>query len=145
MAGAEQVQEPSPTIEREYRLIELRARLHQARFRRVVLAAYRQRCAICELRVRPLLDAAHIVPDSEGGEPHLSNAVGLCVLHHRALDRRVIRISPDYRVRVEPGRIFGDDRAGQEGLMAHDGSHLTLPRARESWPARELLERAFVQ
>src|SRR5690606_5413824 len=49
-------------VEPAYRMVELKARLHQAHFRKLVLRAYRQRCAVCALRVRPLLDAAHIVP-----------------------------------------------------------------------------------
>jgi putative restriction endonuclease len=39
------------------------ARLHQAYFRRETLDAYRNRCCICELQERPLLDAAHILAD----------------------------------------------------------------------------------
>src|SRR3954453_18518314 len=44
---------------REYALREVRLRLHQQRFRRDVLRAYRQRCTICALREPALVQAAH--------------------------------------------------------------------------------------
>ena len=44
----------------------VRQRLHQASFRERVLSAYSDHCALCQLKHRELLDAAHIVPDSEG-------------------------------------------------------------------------------
>ena len=40
-----------------------RYRLHQHEFRFEVLAAYRQRCTICALKERSLLQAAHIIED----------------------------------------------------------------------------------
>src|SRR4051812_7161593 len=46
---------------RAYALREVRQRLHQQRFRLNVLQVYRHRCAICSLRERALVQAAHIV------------------------------------------------------------------------------------
>jgi predicted restriction endonuclease len=40
-----------------------RYRLQQQRFELDVTRAYRHRCAICALRERQLVQAAHIVPD----------------------------------------------------------------------------------
>src|SRR5215218_575598 len=53
----------SPTDIREYATREARYRLHQQRFKLDVMRAYRHRCAICTLRERELVQAAHIVPD----------------------------------------------------------------------------------
>ena len=51
-------------------------RLHQATFRERVLHAYRTSCAICRLRHRELLDAAHILPDGHPrGEPVVPNGL----------------------------------------------------------------------
>ncbi len=49
---------------RRYALGEARYRLHQHQFRFSVLAAYQQRCTICALKERSLLQAAHIVDDA---------------------------------------------------------------------------------
>jgi putative restriction endonuclease len=75
----------------------IRNRLHQRGFRERVLEAYKEQCALCKLRHRELLDAAHIVPDSEpGGEPIIKNGIAFCKLHHAAFDRYFIGIRPDY-------------------------------------------------
>ena len=61
--------------ERRYALREIKARLHQASFRDVVLAAYRGRCVISHLPEPLLLDAAHIIMDADEqlGQPIVSN------------------------------------------------------------------------
>ena len=48
---------------RAYATREALVRLHQHRFRVTVLHAYRERCAVCELREAALLQAAHIIDD----------------------------------------------------------------------------------
>lgn len=60
-------------LRREYATREVRQRLFQAEFRRRVVDAYKERCALCRLRHRALLDAAHITADSDAGEPVVSN------------------------------------------------------------------------
>src|SRR5690606_5750403 len=49
------------TLRREYVTRGVLQRLHQQKFRRMVLHAYREQCAICHLRHLELLDAAHIL------------------------------------------------------------------------------------
>lgn len=89
-------------LRREYATRTVRQRLFQAEFRRRVVDAYRQRCALCGLRHRELLDAAHITADSEAGEPIVSNGLALCKLHHAAFDSYFFAVTPDYRVVVRP-------------------------------------------
>ena len=80
---------------RRYALRETRYRLHQHRFRFAVLAAYRQRCTICALKERSLLQAAHIVEDvHERGEASVRNGLALCAIHHLAYDRHVLGSIP---------------------------------------------------
>ena len=64
---------------------EARRRIHQGAFRERELVAYGGKCAFCTLGYRELLDAAHIIPDSElRGEPVVSNGMSLRRLHHAA-------------------------------------------------------------
>ena len=51
-------------LERRYATRQMIQRLHQGTFRERVLEAYREHCAICNLKHRELLDAAHIISDS---------------------------------------------------------------------------------
>jgi putative restriction endonuclease len=84
---------------RAYVTVVTQRRLHQQTFRQRVLRAYQERCAICRLRHRELLEAAHILPDGDPrGEPIVSNGVALCKLHHAAFDRYILGIRPDLLV-----------------------------------------------
>lgn len=121
----------------------VRVRLHQAHFRRIVLDAYRNQCAVCRLRVRPLLDAAHLIPDSDFGEASVDNGIGMCALHHRAFDRGILRVTPDYTVRVEAPHRRSGDLAANDMLVAFDGRALTLPRDERLRPSRLALERLW--
>lgn len=88
-------------IRRGYITQVARQRIHQRTFRDRVLLAYRERCAVCRLRHINLLDAAHIVADSDpDGEPVVSNGLSLCKLHHAAYDGFYFSVRPDYHVEV---------------------------------------------
>ena len=79
---------------RQYVTSLTRRRLHQSAFRERVLRAYQHQCAFCRLRHSELLDAAHIIPDSEPqGEPVISNGISLCRLHHAAFDKFFLGVS----------------------------------------------------
>ena len=132
---------------RTYRTAAVRTRVHQGRFRERVLRAYREQCAFCSLRHEELLDAAHIVPDSEPeGEPTVRNGMALCKLHHAAFDRLFIGVTPDYLIKVREDIL--DEEDGPMLLHGLKGLHdrrILLPRMQKLRPARELLERRFEQ
>lgn len=115
-------------IQRAYGATTVQTRLHQAYFRRDVLLVHRHRCCVCELRVRPLLQGAHIVPDSDAmGVPSVQNGLALCSLHHGAFDRGIVRIKPDYTIRVEQAWIAAEDDFAQRTLSAFEGKSIQLP------------------
>jgi len=126
---------------RSYATREFRQRLHQSSFRERVLRAYRDQCALCRLRHRELLDAAHILPDAEpGGEPLVSNGLSLCKLHHAAFDRYFVGVREDYVVEVRPDIL--DESDGPmliHGLQNLHGTRIILPRITELRPNPELL------
>ena len=121
---------------RAYITASVRVRLHQRGFRERVLQAYREQCALCRLRHRDLLDAAHIVPDREPkGTPVVTNGLSLCKIHHAAFDHMLIGIRPDYGVEVQP-RVLeeSDGPMLRHGLQGLHGSSLVLPRTRGDRP-----------
>lgn len=129
--------------ERRYAIQVVRARLHQAHFRKAVLGAYRNRCAACELRIRPLLDGAHILGDKQsGGEPVIQNGISFCVLHHRAFDRKILRVDADYRIGVDSERIPAHDAEARRTLLERNGQRLVLPGDPRLWPDRDRLIQA---
>ncbi len=125
--------------QREYARRLARQRLHQPAFRTRVLLAYDTRCAICELKHGSLLDAAHIVPDSEEhGVPTTSNGLALCKIHHAAYDQNMLGVSPDYRVAVN--RSLLDEVDGpmlRHGIQEMHGREIVLPRRRADRPDRD--------
>jgi putative restriction endonuclease len=119
-------------------------RLHQKPFRDRVLLAYGTQCALCRLRHRPLLDAAHIKEDAQGGEPILPNGVAMCAIHHRAFDAYVLGVRPDYRVQIRPDVLQEvDGPTLQHALQGLHGELLILPRHRAERPSPELLEERY--
>jgi putative restriction endonuclease len=122
-------------LEERYVTTLVERRLHQAKFRNQILQAYRERCAVCVLRVRPLLDGAHLVPDRDPRQTIVvSEGMALCALHHRAFDARILRYDASYRIRVElPGGTAAGD--GEKAmLLAYDGRTLSLPAKDEHRP-----------
>jgi putative restriction endonuclease len=135
----------SPPDVREYALREVRLRLHQQRFRRDVLHAYRHRCTICALREPALVQAAHIVQDVEElGIAAVVNGLALCAIHHLAYDRNLMGIDPTGVVHI--GRRLREERDGpmlKEGLQGFHGASIVLPRRVDDRPDPARLERRF--
>jgi putative restriction endonuclease len=130
---------------REYGTQLLKTRLHQRGFRERVLAAYQTHCAMCHLRHRELLDAAHILADADGGKPVVSNGLSLCKIHHAAFDARVIGIRPeDYRVVVREDILEEvDGPMLRHGIQELEGSQLWIPRLKKDRPNQDLLAERF--
>lgn len=121
------------------RVVEIR--LHQSSFRERVLRAYRTQCAICRLRHRELLDAAHIVGDKEGGEPRVPNGLSLCKLHHAAFDKYFIGVRPDGIIEVR--RDIVEEHDGPmllHGLKQLHQTRIYRPRSSSNQPDPDLLE-----
>jgi putative restriction endonuclease len=130
---------------RRYVTSTVMRRIHQAAFRERVLAAYQSQCALCHLRHRELLDAAHIIPDSEpDGEAHVRNGIALCKLHHAAFDKFFLGIRPDYQIVIRSDvRRESDGPMLLHGLQGMHGTKLLLPRGAFSQPDVALLDRRF--
>jgi putative restriction endonuclease len=127
---------------RAYITSTVKVRMHQRSFRERVLDAYQSQCALCQLRHRELLDAAHIFPDDHPqGEPIVSNGISLCKLHHAAFDNFFIGISPDFIVNVR--RSILDEEDGPmllHGLKELHNRRILLPYRKGYWPNKDALE-----
>jgi putative restriction endonuclease len=127
-------------LERRYAVREARVRLHQARFRGLVLNAYANTCAICRLKEGRLLDAAHIVADAdEDGVAAVSNGLSLCTIHHRAYDQNLVGVDESYTVSVSKRLLDEDDGPMLDLLKGSHGAPITLPKRRAWHPRPEFL------
>jgi putative restriction endonuclease len=141
LLGAGPFAEDHQVARRSYVTAAVRVRLHQRAFRERVLEAYQRQCAFCRLRHEELLDAAHIVPDSEpGGEPVVRNGLALCTLHHSAFDRQFLGVRPDYVLEVRPDILRERDGPTLvHAIQALHGQPIVVPRAEVLRPDRGLL------
>ncbi len=76
-------------------------------FRRAVVTAYDNRCALCGIRMltgqgHTAVDAAHIIPWSESHNDDPRNGLALCKLCHWAFDEGLMTVSGKYKVITSP-------------------------------------------
>jgi putative restriction endonuclease len=127
----------------------VKQRLHQHRFRELVLGAYAHRCTVCSLGARdrlvPLLDAAHILPDhDERGLPEIPNGLSLCKIHHSAYDLNILGIAPDLRVHVREDILAERDGPMlQHGIKEMEGRMIVTPGRAANRPKIEYLAERF--
>jgi putative restriction endonuclease len=130
---------------RRYEFALVRRRYHQVRFRRDVLNAYGNKCAVCSLREVDLLEASHIVRDAdEAGIAAVINGIALCAIHHRAYDRNLMGIDPRGGVHIRErllqeidGPMLGN------GLQHFHGAAILQPSRSADRPDPERLEVRF--
>ncbi len=115
-------------------------------FRKEVLQAYDERCAICDFDLRINdellgLEAAHIQWHSHRGPDDVFNGLALCLLHHRALDRGAVGLEAKgtgYRVLVS-GQVRGN--IPSESLLSdYSGQLIRPPRSRLHVPRRTYVD-----
>lgn len=143
-ALAEGVPCPTPSVfSKAYAETIAKARLHQAHFRKDTLRAYGHRCCVCELRERPLLDAAHIIPDRlPEGMPTVRNGLAMCPTHHRAYDQGLLMVTEEYRVGVRRDRLeHGTSEASGRMLLDYDERLIRLPPNAELRPDPAFLKK----
>ena len=120
-------------------------RLRQPLFRQRVLVAYENQCALCRLRHARLLDAVHVLPDAQGGEPVATNGIAMCKIHHATYDADIFGITPKYKVSVRPGvmaEIVGPTL--RHTLQEIKGSTMELLTRRVARPNPELRWQQFL-
>ncbi|WP_407358797.1 HNH endonuclease [Microbacterium sp. LTA6] len=131
--------------ERRYAERLVKARLHQPMFRARVLRAYETACAICELKHAELLDAAHIIPDSNlEGVAEVTNGLALCKIHHASYDQNLLGITPDYEVRIDRDLLEEvDGPMLRHGLQDMHGRSLMLPKRKAEHPSKDRLAQKY--
>jgi putative restriction endonuclease len=132
--------------ERRYGLRLVKQRLHQAMFREAVLAAYGHRCAVSNLPEPRLLDAAHIIADTDEGlgQPVVPNGIPLSKIHHAAFDANLIGIDADFRIHVADELLsMNDGPMLEQGIKGIAGRVIRLPGRKLDHPDRDRLAQRF--
>lgn len=108
-------------------------------FRELVLVAYEYRCAMCgydgRLGTEAVgLDAAHVRWWAFEGPDTVDNALCLCSMHHKLLDRGVVGIDAGHTVSVST-RFVGRGRAAEVLVLEMVGRPLHEPQRGYDPPA----------
>lgn len=72
-------------------------------FRKSLLKAYNCKCAMCELDIEDVLEAAHIIPwNSSSSENRISpnNGLLLCANHHKLFDAGKIEVTENLKIKI---------------------------------------------
>lgn len=92
--------------EREWQEIERKEPVrNQYSFRKAVLSAYKNICAVCDISDKELLRAAHIVDVRFGGTDTIDNGICLCVNHEIAFDKGLFLIQSNYEIKLRDSGI----------------------------------------
>ena len=86
----------------ETKVREVKTRVNQSVFRKIVLTNYHNKCAISGIDISDLLVASHIVPWSTNIKERLNPENGICLssLYDKSFDKGYIGISTNYEVLI---------------------------------------------
>jgi putative restriction endonuclease len=79
----------------EEKKVLVKQRRGQPKFHLRVVQRYGARCAVCDLDVAELVEAAHLCAVKNAGSNDARNGLPLCALHHRAFDRGFWVVKPE--------------------------------------------------
>lgn len=132
--GLEEEQAPFIHEQERNRVDQLASRVVRDRiFRRIVLRAYDQRCAVTGLRLingggRAEVAAAHVRPVEHNGPDILTNGIALSGTAHWMFDRGLISLADDLEILVSRQV---NDQASVRALINRTGRALTPQRVSE--------------
>jgi putative restriction endonuclease len=133
-SGFEEEQAPFVFEQERERIIQLTSRVIRDRvFRRIVLRAYDQRCAVTGLKLingggRAEVAAAHIRPVEANGPDILTNGIALSGTAHWMFDRGLISLADDLAILVSRQV---NDQDGVRGMINRTGRALAPQRVSE--------------
>lgn len=123
---------------------EVKVRVNQNRFRKLILSIYDHECCITGLKSDCMLEAAHIVSWAEDDKNRLNPTNGLCInnLFHDAYDNYLVTVTPDYVFQVHKDLIICDQRDPfiLQTFMHYNGKRIYLPDDRQLKPNKEFLD-----
>jgi HNH endonuclease len=116
----------------------VRPRLGQGSFRILVTDAYERRCAVTGEKILPVLQAAHIMPVTQGGRHRVQNGLLLRSDFHTLFDKGYLTVTPSLTMRVSSDlRETFHNGAYYYGF---EGEPIRPPARQADRPAGEFLE-----
>lgn len=84
------------------------SRPNQGKFHFDVISLYGLECAVCGIKHKPIIEAAHILPKANHGSDHPENGIPLCANHHELFDNHWFTIDTNKQVIVADGHDLNE-------------------------------------
>lgn len=117
-----------------------RQRVNQQFFHDAVLCSYENHCCITGISNKQLLEACHISSWRDDVKNRTNPKNGLCMnpLFHKAFDRYLFTVTPDYKIEISEQMIDGtDDNSFRDYLLSIKGKDIIMPE--KFYPDKNLL------
>lgn len=128
----------------EIKIREVKTRVNQNFFRKIVMVNYSSKCAITGIDIPDLLFASHIIPWSKNEEERLNPENGICLsaLYDRAFDKGYISINDKFEILISSALKKKQKENYYEKYFAYlANSPIHLPK--KYLPKKEFLEFHF--
>ena len=126
-----------PKEERVYFSLVRRRWGDQVSFRKKLLEAYGNKCALtkkyCIINEKNLLEAAHIIPVSKGGAYEISNGILMTRNLHAAFDAGIFCIDNEYK-------LIYSKKVIEKNYLPQDKQVINLPKLKNEQPSLISLE-----
>ena len=122
------------------RISVTRQRVNQQFFHDAVLCSYENHCCITGISNKQLLEACHISSWRDHVKNRTNPKNGLCMnpLFHKAFDRYLFTVTPDYKIEISEQMIDGtDDNSFRDYLLSIKGKYIIMPE--KFYPDKNLL------
>lgn len=123
------------------REVVIRRRVNQSFFRAAVMSSYNFQCCISGIAREELVEACHIVDWAEDEANRTNPSNGLCLnpFFHKAYDRLLVSITPDYDITVSERLLQSiENDTTLQYIRQFDGRKIHLPD--RFLPKKELLD-----
>lgn len=125
-------------VDRQKTIASVTKLSRDANFRRKVLAAYENRCAVTRYQLK-LVDAAHILPVAvEGSSDQVCNGIALSPTMHRAFDNGLIYLDEELNIKINEDSVANLEAqsllGGVESLRFLMNRRIHLPADIVQWP-----------
>lgn len=135
------IEKATGATDREPRTRE--APVREAGFRKAVVRIYHRQCAFCRLRIHSpenhtVVQAAHIIPYSEGRDEDPRNGLALCGVCHWTFDKGLLYVTEKWRIRFSQYLEQKDQNIGY--LKGIRSTEILLPQDERLQPRRDSLE-----
>lgn len=121
-----------------YAKVKVRGAAQQV-FRGTILSVYNNKCCVCGLSFKNILEASHIIPYSIASDEQkleVSNGLLLCANHHKMFDNGYITLNEDYTIKYSDIKKGKGEYTEFDKLMTvnFNGKKISLPKRIDHQP-----------